>query len=66
MSGNTLKLPESEKLQKVFAVKKWWRNHEEIMKKKKCLPHGNIYVSSIFEMNDNPKQRKKKKRYVTS
>lgn len=35
---------------------------EEIMKKKKCPPHGNIYVSSIFEMNDNSKQREKRKK----
>jgi len=29
-------------------------------------PHGNIYVFSIYEMNDHPKQRKNKKAYVTS
>lgn len=46
MSGNTVKLPESGKLQKCL-----YSPYDEEMP-----PHGYIYVSSIFEMNDNPKQ----------
>lgn len=50
-SGNTLKLPETEKTAR-SVLTLWWKNGEE-------MPlHGNIYVSSISAMHDNLKQSK--------